>query len=94
LSPSGQKVARGHLRVAYTPHQAAKAPSRAALHVCAMLVRLRIYWLNLLALLGAFVALAPLVLRQGPLWHRRVVQRRAARVILMPERRQRRASPP
>ncbi|HEX9288055.1 MAG TPA: hypothetical protein VF904_00930 [Anaeromyxobacteraceae bacterium] len=57
-----------------------------------MLVRLHIYWLNLLALLGAFLALAPLVPRLRPLWHRAQVPRRAARVIPMPQRR--RASPP
>ncbi len=92
MSRSGQKVARGHLRLAYTPHHAVEAPSRAALRVRAMLVRLHIYWLNLLALLGAFLALAPLVPRLRPLWHRAQVPRRAARVIPMPQRR--RASPP
>jgi hypothetical protein len=56
-----------------------------------MLIRARILFLNLLALVGAVVALAPLMLRRRPLWSRTQVPERAARVIPLQERR--RASP-
>jgi hypothetical protein len=52
-----------------------------------MLVRLHVFFRNLLALVGAVAALAPLLLRRRPLGHRTEVPRHAARVIPLPQRR-------
>jgi hypothetical protein len=57
----------------------------------AMLVRLRLAWLDLVALAGAVAALLPLVARCRPEGARRAVAR-APRVVHLAERR--RASPP
>jgi len=56
-----------------------------------MLVRLRLLWLDLVALAGAVLALLPLVPRRRPLGARRAVAR-PPRVVHLDERR--RASPP
>ena len=91
MSLSGHKVVRGHLRVAYTPPVEEQAPWRAWLALLAMFTRIRILASNLVALLGAVVALAPLLVRRRPLGHRTQVPRSAARVI--PLTQGRRASP-
>jgi hypothetical protein len=57
-----------------------------------MIARVRIFLLNLVALAGAILALAPLLIRRRPLAHRTQVPRKVARVIPLPARR--RASPP
>jgi hypothetical protein len=54
-----------------------------------MLVRLRILWLNLLALAGAIAAVAPLLATRRPEFLRRSATER--RVVTLPQRR--RASP-
>ncbi len=89
VSLSGNRIARGHLSLARG--LPGPAPSRAALRLRAMFARIRIFWLNLLALAGAFAALAPLLLRRRPLLHRTRVPRPAAQVIAFQPRR--RASP-
>ncbi|WP_176063875.1 hypothetical protein [Anaeromyxobacter diazotrophicus] len=83
---------RGHLRLAYTPPADAPPRARALQLLRAMIARLRIFFTNLLALAGAVLALAPLLVRRGPVGHRTQVPRPAARVIPLPPRR--RASPP
>ncbi|MFL5262126.1 MAG: hypothetical protein ACJ79E_03545 [Anaeromyxobacteraceae bacterium] len=55
-----------------------------------MLVRLRILWLDLLALAGAIAAVAPLLLTRRPVAARRAPAQ-PPRVVPLPERR--RASP-
>ena len=91
MSLSGHKVVRGHLRLAYTPPRDEQAPRRAALLLCAMFARVRIFAWNVIALMGAVLALAPLLLRRRPLGHRTQVPRPTARVIALAQRR--RASP-
>lgn len=56
-----------------------------------MIARMRIFLLNLIALAGAILALAPLLVRRRPVGHRTQVPRTVARVIPLPPRR--RASP-
>jgi len=91
VSLSGHKVVRGHLRLAYTPPREAQAPRRAWLLLRAMFARIRIFVGNLVALMGAVMALAPLLVRWRPLGHRTQVPRPAARVIPLAQRQ--RASP-
>ncbi len=91
MALQGHKCVRGHLRVAYTPPREASVPSRGRLLVRAMLVRLRIILLNVVAFAGAVAALAPLLVRRRPVRQRRTVPRRTGRVIPLEERR--RASP-
>ena len=91
MSLSGHKVGRGHLRLAYTPLVEERAPRRAWLVLRAMFLRIRIFASNLVALVGALAALAPLLVRRGPLGHRTQVPRSAARVIPLDQGR--RASP-
>ena len=91
MSPTGRHVVRGHLRLAYNPPRAAEARSRVELLVRAMIARMRIFLLNLIALAGAILALAPLLVRRRPVGHRTQVPRTVARVIPLPPRR--RASP-
>lgn len=88
----GYRVTRGHLSLAYGPSRPPAAPSRAALLARAMLARIRVFCLNVLAFAGTLVALAPLLLRRRPLGHRTQVPRVASRVIAFQPRR--RASPP
>ncbi len=89
MSHSGEKVARGHLRLAYTP-----PPRDAAFRVPwvlrSMAVFLRIAWVNFVAVLGAVSALVPLLGRRRPIGHRAVMPRRAARVIPFAKRAQNR----
>jgi len=59
--------------------------------LCAMFARVRIFVWNVIALVGAVLALAPLLLRRRPLGHRTQVPRSTARVIPLTQRR--RASP-
>lgn len=92
MSPTGQKLVRGHLRVAYTPPPPPDAPPRVVLFVRAMILRVRLFLLNLVALGGAILALAPLLARRHPIGHRTQVPRRPARVISLTSRR--RAAPP
>lgn len=92
MSPTGQSEVRGRLRLAYTPPVPPDPPSRVGLVLRAMFVRLRVLLLDLVALCGAVVALAPLLVRRRPIGRRAQVPRRAARVIPLPPRR--RASPP
>jgi hypothetical protein len=56
-----------------------------------MFARIRIFVGNLVALMGAVMALAPLLVRRRPIGHRTQVPRPAARVIPLPQRQ--RASP-
>ncbi len=91
MSSTGHHI-HGHLRVAYTPECPADAPSRVALLARVMMVRLRILWVNLVAVAGAVVSLVPLLLRRGPMGHRTQLPRQVARIIPLPPRR--RASPP
>lgn len=88
MTCSGHRVARGHLSLASAP----RAPSRAATLALAALARIRVLYLNLVAVVGTLLALAPLLVRRGPLGHRTQVPRPAARVIAFHPRR--RASPP
>lgn len=90
MSPAGHHPMRSHLRLAYTPP--ADAPPRVRQLLRAMILPLRIFFTNLLALAGAILALAPLLVRRGPVGHRTQVPRPAARIIPLPPRR--RASPP
>lgn len=92
MTRSGQKVvARGHLSLAMVPAGAPAAPSRAALVLRAVLARMRILVQDFLAVAGAILALAPLLIRRRPLGHRTQVPRAASRVIAFQARR--RASP-
>ena len=91
MSLSGHKGVRGHLRLAYTPPEGERAPRRASLLLRAMFARVRIFVANFIALVGAVMALAPLLVRRRPLGHRTQVPRPAARVIPLTPRR--RASP-
>ena len=52
-----------------------------------MLVRTRIILLNVIAFLGAVMALLPLVVKRRPLGYRTQVPRRVARVIPLQQRR-------
>jgi hypothetical protein len=52
-----------------------------------LLAHARIVVVNLVALLGAISAMAPLMLRRRPLHHRRHLPRQVARVIPIEERR-------
>jgi hypothetical protein len=82
VSLSGQKVARGHLRVAYTPPREGASDSRVALLLRSMLVFLRIAWVNLVAVIGVIAALAPLLHRRRPVGMRTTAIRpQPARVI-------------
>jgi hypothetical protein len=81
VSLPGEKVARGHLRLAYTPAREG-ATSRGALLLLCMAVFVRIAWVNLVAVAGAVSALAPLLVRRRPAVTRRGLPRKvAARVI-------------
>ncbi len=91
MASTRNKYVRAHLRLAYTPPREASAPSRAWLFARAMLVRLRIVLLNVVAVAGAVAALVPLLVRGGPTHRRRQLPRRVARVIPLETRR--RASP-
>jgi len=51
-----------------------------------MFARIRIFVGNLVALMGAILALAPLLLRRRPLGHRTQVPRVSARVIPLAQR--------
>ena len=86
MSLSGHRVGRGHLRLAYSPPREAQAPRRAWLLLRIMFARIRIFVGNLVALMGAILALAPLLLRRRPLGHRTQVPRVSARVIPLAQR--------
>jgi hypothetical protein len=92
VSPAGRPGSYRHLRLACAPVAPAGGPARVARHLRAALLRVRVLLLNLVALCGAVLALAPLLLRRRPVGHRTEVPRRAARIIPLPPRR--RASPP
>lgn len=81
VSLPGEKSVRGHLRLAYTP-AGQGATSRGALLLRCMLVFLRIAWVNLVAVVGAVSALAPLLARRRPVVSRASTPRKVpARVI-------------
>ena len=82
MSQSGEKrLVRGHLRLAYTSTREG-AGSRASLFLRAMVVFLRIAWVNLVAVAGTVAALVPLLGRRRPVGTRTSALRRpAARVI-------------
>ncbi|OFX24506.1 MAG: hypothetical protein A2V77_06470 [Anaeromyxobacter sp. RBG_16_69_14] len=65
--------------------------SRVAPCLRAVLARIRIFWLDLVALAGASVARSPLLFRRRPLGHRTQVARPPAQVIALQPRR--RAAP-
>jgi hypothetical protein len=92
VSLSGNRIGRGRLLVVRAPRGPAPTPARVALFLRAVLVRIRIFWLDLVALAGASVALAPLLFRRRSLRHRTQVPRPAAQVIALQPRR--RAAPP
>lgn len=93
MSLPGRQIARGNLRLAYTPSRRVPAPLRNLLIVRALVIRLRIAFLNILAVCGALAALLPLLVKRRPLGHRtQVPQPRAARIIPLPQGR--RASRP
>ncbi len=91
MSLSGSRIGRGRLLLVRAPHGPAPPSARAVLCLRAVLVRIRIFWLDLAALAGAAAALAPLLLRRRPLRHRTQVPRPAAQVIALQPRR--RAAP-
>ena len=88
MSLSGNRIGRGRLLLVRAPRGLAPTPtpSRVALGLRAVLVRIRIFWLDLVALAGASVALAPLLLRRRSLRHRTEVPRPAAQVIALQPR--------
>lgn len=90
MALQGHNCVRAHPRVAYTPAREASVPSRGRLLVRAMLVRFRIVLLNVVAFTGAVAALAPLLVRRGPLRQRRATPRGASAI---PLEERRRASP-
>lgn len=92
MTRSGHRVTRGHLNLACAPPRPPLASSRAALWARAVLARVRVLLLNVLAAAGTLVALAPLLLRRRPLGHRAQVPRAASRVVALQSHR--RASPP
>jgi hypothetical protein len=92
VTRSGHRLTRGHLSLACAPSAPPASPSRAALVARALLARMSVLLHNLLALVGALIALLPLLFRRGPLGHRTQVPRVAARIITFQPRR--RASPP
>ncbi len=82
MSFPSHRVARCHLKLAYVPARVPPAPSRAAMLARAVIVRFRVFILNIVAMLGALRALVPLLLHPRPLGHRtQVPRRRVARVI-------------
>lgn len=89
MSHSGENVARGHLRLAYTSTREG-AGSRASLFLRAMAVFFRIAWVNLIAVAGAVSALVPLLARRRPVGVRLAALRRPARVIPFAKRAQNR----
>ena len=86
-----RRIARGHLSLACASHGAPALASRATLLARALLMRVIVLVRNLVAVAGALLALAPLLVRRRPLGHRTQVPRAAARVLVFPSRR--RASP-
>src|SRR5512142_575279 len=67
VSLPGRKIARSNLWLAYTPSRRASVPPRALLIVRAILVRIRLLALNVVAVCGAISALLPLLVRRRPL---------------------------
>jgi hypothetical protein len=92
VTRSGTRGTRGHLSLVCDPPRKSRVLPRAALVLRATWARVRVAFLSLVAFAGTVAALAPLVLRRGPLGHRTQVPRMAARVIAFPARR--RASQP
>ena len=92
MTRSGHRVTRGHLSLADASSRPPPAPPRTALLTRAMLARIRVFFLNLLAVAGTLLALAPLLVRRRPLGHRTQLPRLASRVIAFQPRR--RVSPP
>lgn len=92
MSPTGQKLVRGGLRIAYTSPAPPDALPRVVVRVRAMTIRVRLFFLNAVALCGAIFALAPLLVRRHPVGHSTQLPRRPAGVIPLSSRR--RAAPP
>jgi hypothetical protein len=89
VSLSGEKIARRHLKLAYTPPRRG-AGLRAHWILRTMAVFLRIAWVNLVAVAGAVSALVPLLGRRRPVGTRAATPRRAAHVIPFARRAQNR----
>ena len=91
---SGPRVARGHLRLA-TALASPSVESRAVLLVRALVASILVAWRAAAALVGAALALAPLVWRRAPVGRRaRTMAPREARVIpFQPRRPQQQAMP-
>lgn len=92
MSLSNSRTPERNLRLVHASPQPVRPSSRAALALRAAVARVEAQLHGLVALAGAAVALAPLLLRRGPNGRRAQVPRRIARVIVLQQRR--RASPP
>ena len=87
--PADNPLARGHLRLAPTPQDRARAERRVMLVARGLAAAALLTWLALLACVAAAVALLPLVWRGAPLGRRlRPPAPREARIIPFQSRRQ------